>query len=76
MAAVRNGHARPRPGTRIAYTACCGAFAKKRLREAGLKPPSDDVAACRMYLAGYGHWLDPPGNGPPFDTPPVDPPPA
>lgn len=50
IAAIRNGHARPRRGHRDALTVCAGTFAKERLRWAGAKAPRDDVAACRMYL--------------------------
>src|SRR5918995_4005899 len=50
VAAVRNGHARPRPGTRIAHKACCG-VRQEALARGWSEPPSDDVAARRVYLA-------------------------
>jgi Mg2+ and Co2+ transporter CorA len=50
VAAIRNGHARPRRDHRAALMVCAGTFAKERLREAGLKPLRDDVAACRRYI--------------------------
>jgi hypothetical protein len=52
VAAIRNGHAQPRPMHRAAVVASAGAHAKARLREAGIRPPNDDVAACRVYVKG------------------------
>lgn len=51
VAAIRNGHARPRPAHRKALVEAAGRFAWDRLREAGLAPPVDPVAACRVYLS-------------------------
>jgi len=42
VAAIRNGHARPRRAHREALTACAGTFTKQWLRAAGAVAPLDD----------------------------------
>jgi hypothetical protein len=50
VAAIRNGHARPRRVHQAALTNCAAEFARERLREAGFKAPRTDASACHAYV--------------------------
>ncbi|HEV2087714.1 MAG TPA: hypothetical protein VGR21_05330 [Cryptosporangiaceae bacterium] len=48
--AARNGHTDPHGQNRQALVHAAAAFARERLREAGIEPPVDNLAACAAYL--------------------------
>ena len=50
VVAIRNAHARPRSKHRQALIAAAGRRASSELRSRGVKPPIDEVAACRVWL--------------------------
>ena len=50
VAAIRNGHALPRPEHRAALSRVAVEFARAALRARGIQAPQDDIAACAMYL--------------------------
>ncbi len=49
--AARNGHTVPHERNREALARAAGAFAREPLRERGIEPPADDLAACITHLA-------------------------
>jgi hypothetical protein len=51
VAAIRNGHARPRPAHREALIRAAGRWAQERLRDRGLPVPVDPLDACRAWCA-------------------------
>jgi hypothetical protein len=53
--AIRAGERLPHPRNRQALIAAAGAFARRRLQEAGIEPPTEDVAACAACLAVVTH---------------------
>jgi hypothetical protein len=65
IAAIRNGHARPRPGHREALLRAAGRYARQELRAGGRRPPVSDIEACRAWCRSVvnARLLRPPPGG-------------